>query len=191
MKTIYSSQTIAIPPDVDLQVKSRRVVVKGKYGTITREFRHLPVDILIHKGGKKLTVQMWFGTTRRLACIRTLCTHIKNMMVGVTKKFEYKMRFVYAHFPINSNIVDGGKAIEIRNFLGEKRVRVVKMLPGVIVERSTAVKDEIIISGIDIECVSRSAALIHQSTLVKNKDIRKFLDGIYVSETGTVIKDDQ
>lgn len=32
-----------------------------------------------------------------------------------------------------------------------------------------------------------SAALIHQSTLVKNKDIRKFLDGIYVSDKTTVV----
>ena len=31
-----------------------------------------------------------------------------------------------------------------------------------------------------------AAALIHQAVLVKRKDIRKFLDGIYVSEKGTV-----
>ncbi len=31
------------------------------------------------------------------------------------------------------------------------------------------------------------AALIQQSTKVKNKDIRKFLDGIYVSEKTTVV----
>jgi hypothetical protein len=34
-----------------------------------------------------------------------------------------------------------------------------------------------------------SAALIQQSTSVKDKDIRKFLDGIYVSEKGTVVQD--
>lgn len=33
-----------------------------------------------------------------------------------------------------------------------------------------------------------SAALIQQATTVKNKDIRKFLDGIYVSEKGTVVE---
>lgn len=32
----------------------------------------------------------------------------------------------------------------------------------------------------------RSCALVHQSCLVKHKDIRKFLDGIYVSEKGTI-----
>jgi hypothetical protein len=37
---------------------------------------------------------------------------------------------VYAHFPININIENNGGKIEIRNFLGEKRVRVVDMYPG-------------------------------------------------------------
>ena len=52
------------------------------------------------------------------------------MIKGVTKGFEYKMRLVYAHFPINANITDEGGIVEVRNFLGEKRVRIVKMLPG-------------------------------------------------------------
>lgn len=54
------------------------------------------------------------------------------MIKGVTKGFEYKMRLVYAHFPINANITDEGGIVEVRNFLGEKRVRIVKMLPGTI-----------------------------------------------------------
>ena len=41
-------------------------------------------------------------------------------------------------------------------------MRVVNMLPGVTCERSAAVKDELILSGNDIELVSRSTALIHQ-----------------------------
>ncbi|KAG6426611.1 hypothetical protein SASPL_110837 [Salvia splendens] len=42
------------------------------------------------------------------------------------------------------------------------------------------------IEGNDIELVSRSCALINQRCHVKNKDIRKFLDGIYVSEKGAI-----
>eukprot|EP00929_Paragymnodinium_shiwhaense_P021482 TRINITY_DN14003_c0_g1_i1.p2 TRINITY_DN14003_c0_g1~~TRINITY_DN14003_c0_g1_i1.p2 ORF type:complete len:147 (+),score=48.73 TRINITY_DN14003_c0_g1_i1:73-513(+) len=112
--------------------------------------------------------------------------HIQNLFDGVEKKFEYKMRLVYAHFPINANITNGGKTVEIRNFLGEKIVRTVNMLPGVIVAKSAAVTDELVVTGTDIDTTSRSAALIRQSCLVKNKDIRKFLDGIYVSSHGAI-----
>lgn len=40
-------------------------------------------------------------------------------------------------------------------------------------------------------CFVVLAALIQQSTTVKNKDIRKFLDGLYVSEKTTVVQDDE
>jgi len=80
----------------------------------------------------------------------------------------------------------GGKTVEIRNFLGEKNVRIVNMLDGVIIEKSQNTKDELVIMGADIDLTSRSAALIRQSCLVKNKDIRKFLDGIYVSSHGII-----
>lgn len=96
------------------------------------------------------------------------------------------MRYVFAHFPINTVIEDGGKTLEIRNFLGEKENRVVRMLDGVTVERSNDNKDEIAIIGNDLEKVTQSCALIHQKTLVRRKDIRKFLDGIYVSEGGAM-----
>jgi large subunit ribosomal protein L9e len=94
------------------------------------------------------------------------------------------MRFVYAHFPINVNVTDGGKELEIRNYLGEKMVRRVTMLPGVTVGRSEKQKDEIFLQGNSIEAVSQSAASISTSTQIHNKDIRKFLDGLYVSEKG-------
>ena len=42
-------------------------------------------------------------------------------------------------------------------------------------------KDELVLQGTSIRDVSLSASLVHGATLVKRKDIRKFLDGIYVS----------
>ena len=185
MRKNYSSQSLDIVPGVTVNVKSRVVTVTGPRGTLTRSFKHLQADISKDKSGKKLLVEVWFGTTKHIAAIRTICTHINNMQIGVTKGFEYKMRFVYAHYPVNVSISEDGKIFEVRNFIGQRVVLRTVMLDGVVVERS-ANKDEIILRGNDIENVTTSAAQIHQSTKVHNKDIRKFLDGIYVSEGGPI-----
>lgn len=79
------------------------------------------------------------------------------------------------------------------------------MLDGVTVAESKAQKDELILEGNDVQNVSqsgtspvnlsqlkadtRTAASIQGICRVRNKDIRKFLDGIYVSEKATVVQE--
>ena len=70
--------------------------------------------------------------------------------------------------------------------MGEKIVRRVTMQKGVDVEVTKGVKDQLEITGNSLEGVSQSAADIQQICRVRNKDIRKFLDGLYVSEKGTI-----
>ncbi|XP_012499923.1 PREDICTED: 60S ribosomal protein L9 [Propithecus coquereli] len=165
MKTILSNQTVDIPENVDITLKGRTVIVKGPRGTLRRDFNHINVELsLLGKKKKRLRVDKWWGNRKELATVRTICSHVQNMIKGVT---------------------------EIRNFLGEKYIRRVRMRPGVACSVSQAQKDELILEGNDIELVSNSAALIQQATTVKNKDIRKFLDGIYVSEKGTVQQADE
>merc|ERR1711977_421338 len=142
------------------------------------------------EGPTKLTVEKHFGKRKENAAIRTVCSIINNAIVGVVKGYKYKMRAVYAHFPINCAISENGTTVEVRNFLGEKFIRKVKMHEGVTCENSKEQKDELIITGNAIEAVSQSVALIQQSTTVKNKDIRKFLDGLYVSEKGNIVVDE-
>lgn len=189
MRTINSNQCVKIPRHIKASVRARVVTIKGPRGVLKRSFKHLALDMyMVNK--RNLKVEKWFGAKKELAAVRTVCSHIENMIKGVTMGFQYKMRAVYAHFPINCVTSENNTVIEIRNFLGEKYIRRVKMAPGVTVVNSTAQKDELIVEGNDIEAVSGSAALIQQSTTVKNKDIRKFLDGLYVSEKTTVVKDD-
>jgi large subunit ribosomal protein L9e len=111
------------------------------------------------------------------------------MFIGVTKGFKYKMRYVYAHFPITGVINKAGHQLEIRNFLGEKRRRTVDLVGDTTVVKSDDVKDQIEVFGNNVEDVGRSCALISQACLVKKKDIRKFLDGIYVSGGGAMNED--
>mmetsp|Transcript_22518 Transcript_22518/g.50412 ORF Transcript_22518/g.50412 Transcript_22518/m.50412 type:complete len:214 (+) Transcript_22518:175-816(+) len=189
MKTIKNSETISVPAGVTVEVKHRRVRVRGPRGELKRDFGHVRADIF-KPNPSSVTVAINFAQGKQGSSIRSVCSHIENMITGVTKGFLYKMRFVYAHFPINFNVVQDGQACEIRNFLGEKVTRRVQFRSGVTVVRSDDVKDEIQLSGNSIEDVSNSAALIHGACLVKRKDIRKFLDGIYLSEKTTIVKDD-
>lgn len=210
MRTINSNQAVKIPKGVSAKVSARIVTIRGPRGKLTRDFRHLAMDIrMINR--KKVLVEKWFGAKKEIAAVRTVCSHIDNMIkgelnstskcghyfttmfsvLGVTKGFQYKMRAVHAHFPINCVISENNSLIEIRNFLGEKHIRRVRMQPGVTVSNSPKQKDELILQGNDIEAVSLSASLIQQSTTVKDKDIRKFLDGLYVSEKTTVVQEEE
>merc|ERR1711862_679268 len=146
---------------IKITIKAKKVEVKGKHGTLTRDFRHLPIEL--RTVGHEVRARMYFAKSKQLSMLRSVCSHINNLFDGVTKKYHYTMRLVYAHFPINAAITNNGKTVEIRNFLGEKIVRTVNMLPGVVVEKSTATKYEIIVKGTDIDLTSRSAALIRQS----------------------------
>ena len=69
---------------------------------------------------QKVKLVVWHGNRKHVACLRTVKSLIDNMITGVTKGFRYKLKAVYAHFPVNIIINDGGKSVEIRNFLGEK-----------------------------------------------------------------------
>merc|ERR1719443_1613362 len=186
MKTILKSETLDVPDGVTITIKTRKVNASGPRGKLFLDLSHLPIDLAVSEDGKTVTVERWFTSGKQAASIRTACTHVNNMFIGVTKGFQYKMRFVYAHFPINVAITNKDTRVEIRNFLGERVIRVVDGLPGVKVSRSKDVKDEIVLQGNDIQNVSRTCALIQQICAVKRKDIRKFLDGIYVSHKGNI-----
>jgi len=181
MRDVLATEELKIPEGVTVTVKSLIISVTGPRGSLTKNVRHCNMDIVVNK--ETVLLKVWQGHRKQIAGLRTIRSLINNMIIGVTKGFQYKLRAVFAHFPINMIIQDSGKSVEIRNFLGEKAARHVNMLEGVTIAESKGTnKDEFLLEGIDVQAVSQSAASIHGSCLVKNKDIRKFLDGIYVSE---------
>jgi ribosomal protein L6P/L9E len=62
-------------------------------------------------------VELWFGSRLGLASLRTILSHVNNMMVGVTKGYLFKMKYVYAHFPINLVVSSDNKIVEVKNYL--------------------------------------------------------------------------
>ena len=173
-KDVHVVKEIEVPEGVEVRVDGMKVTVKGPKGTLERDFSHAR-GVLLRVEGNKVIVEAFFADSRKRALVGTLAAHIKNMITGVTKGFRYKMKIIYSHFPVKVEVK--GDTVYIHNFLGEKAPRVAKLLPGV----KVSVKgNDVILEGVDIEKVAQSAANIELATKVKDKDRRKFMDGIYI-----------
>ena len=131
---------------------------------------------------EKLLFQIWLQKRKQTAVLGTVRGIINNMIRGVTSGYKFKMVLAYAHFPIIANIIEGGRALEVKNFVGIKMNKRVDALGGVTISKKEEEKNILTIVGTDLDNVSGTCALIHQCTKVPNKDLRQFLDGIYIQD---------
>jgi len=175
MQAVEVVKTVEIPEDVEVTVENKRITVKGKKGTLTRDFSVTPIEIELEDG--KVKIYAKWPRKREAALVGTISAHIQNMITGVTKGFTYKLKIVFSHFPISVKVQ--GDKILIENFTGEKTPRVAKLVGTAEVKVKG---DDILVQGINIEDVGQTAANIEQATKIKKKDPRIFLDGIYIYE---------
>jgi large subunit ribosomal protein L6 len=174
MSTKENISTLEIPEGISVSMVDRTISVQGKLGTIKKDFTKLPALLVIENNIVK--IQPYGKRRRDYAISKTARSIITNMIKGVQNGYKYKMKIVFAHFPITVKVKDG--KVYVENFFGERKARIAK-----IVGDSTKVTvegDDVVISGPHLEDVSQTAANIELSTRVKNKDQRVFLDGIYV-----------
>jgi len=168
------SQTIEIPEKVEFNLEGNTLIVKGQEGENKRTFK---VDNLIfEKKDKQIIIGSEKATKREKKMINTITAHIKNMIKGVQKRFEYKLKVCFSHFPITVEIKEN-KAI-IKNFLGEKISRKVKIPEGVEVKID---KEIITITSLNKELAGQAAANFETATRISKKDRRIFQDGIYIT----------
>lgn len=102
---------------VKVSIKSRLVTVEGPRGKLTKDLSHIAVNFSSPKKNI-IGIEIHHGVRKNVAALRTVRTIINNLIIGVTKGFKYKMRYVYAHFPINVNLdknaETGNWEVEIR-----------------------------------------------------------------------------
>jgi large subunit ribosomal protein L6 len=168
-------KTIPIPDDVTVTFEGRTLSVSGSKGTDQREFWYPGINIEVT--GSEVIVDSVYSRKKQKAMVGTFASHIRNMLKGVVDGFEYRMKVVYSHFPMQVKVE--GKNFVITNFLGEKSPRKVKILGETTVKTSG---DQVIVTGINKEDVGQTAANIEQLTKIKRFDPRVFQDGIYVVE---------
>ncbi len=176
-KKIKTRIDVEIPSGVQVRREDSTITVQGPKGSISRKMSYPGVEIKIE--GAKVTVTSKSEKKGTGAILGTYAAHIQNMIAGVTKGFQYKLKVVYSHFPIT--VKHQGSIVTVDNFLGEKTPRKSQVFG----DCNISIKGgSITVSGINIEEVAQTAANIEKSTRVKRRDRRIFQDGIYLVEKG-------
>ena len=95
-------QKIKIPEEVDVEIDGNILKVKGKEGEDSREFR--TDKLIFEKKGDEIIIGHKKATKKEKKMINTTMAHINNMIKGVQKKFEYKLKLCFNHFPFTVEI---------------------------------------------------------------------------------------
>ncbi|MBM3896936.1 MAG: 50S ribosomal protein L6 [Thaumarchaeota archaeon] len=169
------SMEIEIPSNVTASLKQGIFEIKGPLGTAKKDFNLVRATITVE--GKRVKVKPFGRKKKDKAVLGTASSIIKNLIRGVTKGFTYKVKIVFAHFPITVKVK--GKEIHVENFYGERSPRVAQIVGDC---KASVQGDDVIIQGINIEDVGHTVANIEQATKVRRKDQRIFLDGLYLYE---------
>lgn len=170
--------TVGVPAGVSIAKTEKIISVSGKLGTVTKDFTRLPATLSIEDNN--VSIKPYGKRKKDLAIANTAKSIIASMMKGVEKGFEYKLKIVYAHFPITVKVKDN--AVFVENFFGERSSRISHIRGNS--TKVTVQGDDVIVTGPSLEEVSQTAANIESSTKMKNKDLRVFLDGVYIYSRG-------
>ncbi len=171
----FSEERVAAPSGVTLQLRGDEVLVSGKLGALRRRLTHPRVALALD--GTELRIRSDLPSRREKAVVGTFAAHVRNMIVGVTKGFTYKMKIVYAHFPMKASVK--GSEFVIENFLGEKAPRRTRIIGDT---KVTVQGDQVELTGPNVEDVGQTAANIEQATKIRGFDPRVFQDGIYITD---------
>ncbi|MBN1941365.1 MAG: 50S ribosomal protein L6 [Candidatus Diapherotrites archaeon] len=176
MKKDALTVKIPVPEGIQVNIEGKVVSVKGPKGELKRE---LPKEISAKKGNNEIILEATSKKRKTFASLKSLEKILQNNIKGANKEFEYQLKIVFSHFPIN--VAVKGNLVEINNFLGGKRPRTAKIVPGAKVE----------VKGKDIftrasskEAAGQTAANIESAAKVSGRDKRIFQDGIFIVKKG-------
>jgi ribosomal protein L6P/L9E len=97
VRNSHSEEELAIPEGVKVAIKNRNVLVEGPRGKLTKSLGHLAVSFT-HPRKDVIKIELHHGSRKSVATLRTVRTLINNLIIGVTKGYKYKMRYVYAQY---------------------------------------------------------------------------------------------
>ncbi|MCX8180558.1 MAG: 50S ribosomal protein L6 [Thermofilaceae archaeon] len=182
---LYLRKEVHVPEDVKVRLSGKIIRVEGPLGTVEKDFSHAKT-IHFSFEDRKIILETFNADRKTYSSINTLASKIKNMIIGVQRGYRYKMKIVYAHFPMNIKVDEKNNIITIENFLGRRGKIITRIEPGVKVKVD---KEDIIIESPDIEAAAQTAANIREATKLKGKYRMSphgreggpgILDGVYI-----------
>lgn len=168
-------EIIPLPEGITAKAEDLVLTITGPKGDVTRAFRHPRVVVSVSSQGVEFYTKIFTRAEKKI--MNTYVAHVKNMIIGATQGHEYKLKICSGHFPMNVSLK--GQKLEVKNFIGEVVPRTLEFKEGVQVKING---DVIVVTGIDKELVSQSAASIEKLTRRNGFDHRIFQDGIYIIE---------
>ena len=93
MSTREHVSTLEIPEGISVSLEERTISVKGKLGTVKKDFTKLPAFLTIENNILKIEP---YGTRRKdFAISKTAQSIINNMIKGVQNGYKYRMKIVF------------------------------------------------------------------------------------------------
>ncbi|MEF8784199.1 MAG: 50S ribosomal protein L6 [Haloarculaceae archaeon] len=166
---------LELPDDVSTEVDHLELTVEGPNGSVTRRLWYPDVSVEAEDG--HVVIESDAEDAKTMSTLGTFQSHVENMVHGVTEGWEYEMEIFYSHFPMQVTVE--GDEVVIENFLGERAPRRTEIHGDTEVEIS---EEQVTLRGPNIEDVGQTAADIEQLTRVKDKDVRVFQDGVYITQ---------
>ena len=183
-KLDHISHSIALPEGASASIDGDVITVSKDGQSLSREFRHHKVEVRAVNGDLEVFVNLPRRSDKAIA--GTWAAHLRNMTHGIDEGFEYRLKAVFSHFPMNLKV--DGKQMIINNLFGEKVPRVAKLPWGSGSDDEVQVdikhKTDVIVRGADREKVGQTAANIERACRIKKRDRRVFQDGIYIVSKG-------
>ena len=173
---------IELPDNVSASFNGQTLLIKGPNGETKREMKHYSISIKIDD--KKFVLESKSNKRKNKKLINSLAAHIKNMIKGSSQNHAYVLKICSGHFPINVSVANN--RLSVKNFLGEKMPRILKLKNGAEVKVEG---DLIYVSSASKEIAGQVSADIEQLTRRPGYDTRIFQDGCYIiSKDGKELK---
>ena len=166
-------KAVEMPEGVTASLAGRTLSVKGKLGEAKKHFDKISVNIAVE--GNKVQFSPFSKKKKDNVIINTVMSLVSNMVTGVTKGYTYRLKIVYAHFPIT--VKTKGNQILVENFVGERSPRVAEIVGSC---KVSVEGDDIVVKGVSVEDVGQTSANVELATKIRRKDQRIFLDGVYI-----------